>query len=144
MATTLNRSIVVPGDIAAAFDYIADFSNAAEWDPGIETARRTSPGPIATGATFELVAEFMGRNVVTNYEVLEHEPPHRVVFRGGTSVFTSTDTIVLTKTGDDVHIDYGAVFELHGLLRLAEPFLRSTFHKLADKAVAGLEATLRR
>lgn len=144
MATTLDRSIVVPGDIAATFDYIADFSNAAEWDPGIETARRTSPGPIAAGATFELIAEFMGRKVETNYELIEHEPPHRVVFRGGTSGFTSTDTITLAKSGEDVQIDYGAVFELRGPLRLAEPFLRSTFNKLADKAVAGLESTLRR
>lgn len=144
MATTLDRSIVVRGEVASAFAYVADFSNAAEWDPGIETARRTSPGPVGVGSTFELVAEFMGRKLVTTYEVIEHEPPQRVVVRGGTSRFTSTDTIVLEQQGDDVRIGYNAVFELKGILGLAEPLLRSTFSKLADKAVAGLKATLSR
>lgn len=143
MATTMDRTIVVPGDIEKVFDYIADFSNTAEWDPGIVSARRTSPGPIAPGSTFELVAEFMGRKLTTTYEVVTMDAPHGVVVRGGTARFTSTDTLNLTETEGDIRIDYRAVFELKGPLRLAEPLLRGTFAKLADKAVAGLEKELR-
>ena len=142
MATTLDRSIVVPGEMATVFDYIADFSNTAAWDPGIESARRTSPGPVGEGSTFELIADFMGRKLLTTYEVVEHQRPNRVVVRGGTSRFTSTDTIVLEAENGDVRIGYNAVFELKGVMSLAEPLLRSTFSKLADKAVAGLQATL--
>lgn len=142
MPTTLDRTIVVPGDIEKVFEYIADFSNTAEWDPGIVSARRTSPGPVAPGSTFELVAEFMGRQLPTTYEVVSMDPPHRIVVRGGTSRFTSTDTISLTETDDGLRIDYNAEFELKGVMRLAEPLLRGTFAKLADKAVAGLEQEL--
>jgi carbon monoxide dehydrogenase subunit G len=144
MATTLDRTITVPGDPEAVFDYVADFATTQEWDPGIDTSRKTSEGPVGLGSEFDVRASFMGRKLETKYRIVGYERPKEVVIKGGTSQFTSTDTIGVAAVGDGVRIDYRAVFELSGLLRLAEPFLKGTFAKLADKAVAGLEKTLSR
>ena len=84
----------------------------------------------------------MGRDLETTYRITEFEPPHRVVFVGGTNNFESTDVIRVTPADTGVTIDYKAVFELKGLLRFAEPLLRGTFNSLADKAVAGLKETM--
>jgi carbon monoxide dehydrogenase subunit G len=144
MATKLHRMITVPGAPDEVFAYIADFANAAEWDPGIVSAERTDHGPIGVGSGFELVARFAGRELTTSYLVTEYDEPNGIVFVGGTSNFTSTDTITVTQAVDGVQIGYDAVFELHGLLRFAEPLLKGRFAKLADDAVAGLKEVLSR
>jgi carbon monoxide dehydrogenase subunit G len=142
VATTLERTITVPGTVDDVFAYVADFANSAEWDPGIVSATRTDHGPLGVGATFDLVARFMGRDLATTYRIAEYEPPERLVVVGGTSNFTSTDEIVVRPIDEGVAVDYTAVFELDGLIRVAEPFLRRTFGTLADKAVAGLQRVL--
>ena len=35
-----------------AFAYLSDFSHSAEWDPGVETARRVDAGEIGPGSAF--------------------------------------------------------------------------------------------
>ena len=142
MATTISKSITVPGAPEAVFDYVADFSTTQEWDPGIESARKTSDGPVGVGSEFELEAVFMGRKLRTTYRIVGYDRPKEVVIKGGTDRFTSTDTITVTPVDGRVQVGYRAVFELRGVFRLAEPFLRGTFEKLADKAVGGLEEKL--
>jgi carbon monoxide dehydrogenase subunit G len=143
VATTLDRTITVPGEPEAVFDYVADFATTEEWDPGIESARKTSQGPVGLGSEFELTAVFMGRKLRTTYRIVGYERPTEVVIKGGTNRFTSTDTLTVTPTDDErVRVGYRAVFELGGLLRFAEPLLRGTFERIADKAVAGLAEKL--
>ncbi len=40
-------------------DYLADFSNAAEWDPGTLTAEQLDPGPVRAGTRFRLIVPFL-------------------------------------------------------------------------------------
>ncbi len=40
--TRLHERIKTTLPIEAAFDYVADFANAQEWDPGVASARRIS------------------------------------------------------------------------------------------------------
>jgi carbon monoxide dehydrogenase subunit G len=142
MATNIERSITVSGSAQDVFAYVADFANTAEWDPGIVSAERVGSGPIGEGSAFDLVARFKGRDLETTYRITEYEAPSRVVLVGGTNNFTSTDIITVTPATDGVEIGYRAIFELSGIMRLAEPFLKGTFNRLADDAVAGLEEVL--
>jgi hypothetical protein len=42
-------TVVSPWSIEETFDYLADFSNAAEWDPGVDRARwRRAPSSGST------------------------------------------------------------------------------------------------
>ncbi len=143
MTTRLDRRVSVPGDQASVFAYLADFTNTVEWDPGTTKARRLDEGPLGVGSRFHVTAEFSGREIPLEYEVTIYEPPHRIVIVGSSKRFTSTDDLRVSDVGEGrVRIDYLAIFELNGLLRFAEPFLRSRFHRLADEAVAGIEKAL--
>ncbi len=143
MSTTLTRTISVPGDQETVFDYIADFSNAAEWDPGVVAGKRHDDGSTGVGAKFDITVDFKGRKMETVYELTEYDRPNRVVFVGGTGSFQSTDEISVTPSTDGhLRIDYVAVFEMSGIISLAEPLLKGSFNRLADDAVAGLEKTL--
>lgn len=144
MSTRLERTISVPGDPAAVFAYLADFTNTTDWDPGTVEATREGDGPVEVGTRFHVVAEFKGRRIPLEYVVKVHEPPRRLVLVGRSDRFKSSDDLTVTPAAEGVvRIDYVAEFELRGMLRFLEPFLKGQFHKLADAAVAGLEEALR-
>jgi hypothetical protein len=42
--------IDTPASVEAAFEYLADFSNAARWDPSVSRAKVLTPKPIGVGA----------------------------------------------------------------------------------------------
>jgi carbon monoxide dehydrogenase subunit G len=124
-----------------AFAYVADFTTTAEWDPGIESAVRTS-GDGGVGTTFDLEATFMGRTVPVTYEVLEVVPGERFVIKGENDSFVGVDTITFHDRDGATEIVYAAEFTMKGIARFIEPLLRPTFRKLGRKAVGGLDRAL--
>jgi Polyketide cyclase / dehydrase and lipid transport len=60
------------------FAYLATFSNAARWDPGVLTARQLGPGPVTAGTRFRLVVPFLGRRMPLTYVVTGYGPGRRV------------------------------------------------------------------
>ena len=52
--TRLNERITTPLPIEEAFDYLADFANAAEWDPGVATSQQIGSSGPAVGARYRL------------------------------------------------------------------------------------------
>jgi uncharacterized protein YndB with AHSA1/START domain len=61
------------------FAYLADLDHLAEWQAGVESARRTSPGTIGVGATAHLVRHVAGQRIEAPLTVTVHEPPRRLV-----------------------------------------------------------------
>lgn len=64
--------------IARAADEIADFffdaSNNPKWQDGMVSCEWTSAAPIAVGSTYRQHARFMGRDVISTFEVTALEP----------------------------------------------------------------------
>jgi hypothetical protein len=139
----LERVITVPTDIQAAFDYVADFTTTAEWDPGIERARQvTGDGP-GLGSRYEVVSNFGERELDLTYVNEGFDRPNRLVFRGGDKRFESVDVITFEASDVGTQVTYTADFRMKGVLALIEPFLRSRFNDVVDDGAAGLEARLR-
>jgi hypothetical protein len=127
---------------AAAFAYMADFSNARFWDPSVSEARRDSDGPIGVGSTFQLVSRFAGREVHLAYELVAYEPSTRVVLEARKPGFVSRDTITVEATDDGSVVRYDALLELRGARRVFDPILQRLFTRLGDAAALGLRSTL--
>lgn len=141
--TRIEERIEVARPIEEAFDYLADFSTTAEWDPGIVEARRGEDGPIGVGSTFHLVSEFNGRQLPLTYVMTEYDRPRRFVVVGDGSTFHGVDDIRFTDAGDGrTVILYIADLKLKGLAMLATPFMGGKFAELGRKAVAGLRVAL--
>lgn len=125
-----------------SFAYVADFTTAAEWDPGIHESQKIS-GDGDVGTVYEVQAEFRGKTMPFTYTVTAFEQNRRIVLDGVGEKATSVDTIGFEATPDGgTRITYSAEFKLKGVLRAAEPFLGGTFRTLARKALAGLETKL--
>jgi carbon monoxide dehydrogenase subunit G len=138
------REIEVPKPVDETFAYLADFSNAAEWDPGIVEARRLTSEPTVVGSRFEVVALFRGNRQRFEYVVTEYEDGKRIVLRGEGEKALSDDVITVAAQGNATRVGYAADIRLKGVLRVAEPFLAGTMKKMGDDALDGLAARLSR
>ena len=125
-----------------AFDYLADFSNTAHWDPGIVRAEKLTDGPIGVGTQFRVEASFMGRTTPLVYVMTAYEPPSRFVVSGENSTVTSLDEITVEAVGDGSRVTYDAELTLKGAAKLFDPLLGLAFGRIADKAIAGLRKEL--
>ena len=139
----LNRQIEVARPIDEVFHYVADFTNAADWDPGVLSAEQTAGDGPGVGAVYDLVGSFGGKTMPMRYEITEYEPSTRLVIVGDGDRFKAVDTITMVSTGESsTLITYVADIDLKGISKIATPFLGSTFDRLADDAVNGLHRAL--
>lgn len=130
--------------VADVFGYVADFSNAAEWDPGIAEATKITDGPVQTGSEFDVVALFRGKRHRFHYVVTEFEQERRVVLAGNGDRAQSVDEISVEPAGDGSRIIYIVDFHLKGIYRPASPLLVPVLSRMGDHALAGLKAALDR
>jgi dehydrogenase/reductase SDR family protein 12 len=131
-------AIDLPLPIKEAFDYLADFSRTAQWDPGVTEARRISRGPVKLGSRFEVVVSFLGRKLPLEYRITEFERPHRLVLSGGDDALLSVNEITFVSRPGGTRVTYEARIELGGVRRLAEPVVHLMFQQVGRVAVRGL------
>jgi carbon monoxide dehydrogenase subunit G len=141
--TTLHERIGTALPPEAAFDYVADFQSAAEWDPGVAHARRLDDGPVGVGTRYELGVR-MGRRIVPMvYRVTVFERPTRVVLVGAGGNVEAVDDIRFAPKAGGTVVDYTAEIRLGGWLRLIQPFVGGTLVKIGRDAAAGMTRALR-
>ena len=140
---TYHATIESPAAPETAFAFLADFTNAEDWDPGVASADRLDDGPIRVGSRFGLQLLVAGREQRWVYEVEVHDPPRRVTFvtRSGRAVGIDAVTVVPTDAG--CRVEWDATFRFTGVLgALADPVFGLVFDRIAGKAVAGLRTAL--
>jgi len=125
------------------FDYMADFTNAAEWDPGTATSERLDIGPVGLDATFRLSVRIGSRVTPLDYRIVNYRRPHQVVLLGESETIRSEDTMTVTPTADGRCIlTYDAELTLKGAFALTNPVLPLFFDRIGDKGVEGLRLAL--
>jgi len=140
--TRIDERIETDLPLAAAFDYIADFANSQEWDPGTASSHRLDDGPIGLGSRFALEVRMGGRIAPMQYRIRDFDRPHRVVLVGSGSGVDAVDDIRFERIGGSTVIDYAADIRLGGLLRFVQPVLGGTFRRIGRQAAAGMDETL--
>ena len=128
---SVTRSFTVHPAPAVVIDYLKDFANAEEWDPGTESCTRVDDGPIAVGARWHNVSKIAGVTTELDYELTELTDT-RIVLVGRNDSATSTDTITVLPSGEGSEITYHAELDMHGLANLAAPAMKLVFEKLAN------------
>jgi hypothetical protein len=125
------------------FEYLADFANAPEWDPGVVEGERLDDGPLGVGSRFQLVARFLGRSVPLEYRIVALERPRRVVFEADERTVHSIDEIRFAPKDSGTAVTYEADLRLKGRLgRALDPVLALVFSRIGDRATGGLREVL--
>ena len=110
----------------AIFDFLADMSNNPTWQKGMQECRWTSEPPLRLGSTYDQVARFLGKVIVSSFVVTEFEPGHRI------RIQTASGTMPIDVTREVIAIADGrssvsAIVrgDPTGVFRLATPLMRS-------------------
>lgn len=135
------RIVTVAAELSHVRSYFADFSNAADWDPGTVRCPRRGSGEIEVGAEWDNVTKFLGRESKIRYR-LEHFGPERVMLVGKNKTVTSIDDIALRAVPGGTEITYISDVTFHGFAKLADPLTLPIFHKLGNETAANLERIL--
>ena len=127
---------------AEAFDYVADLTNFAEWDPGVRASVRVADETSGVSAAYDVTVAAVPRDLTLRYEVVEFDPPRSCLVVARSAMFTSTDRITVVPDGDGSIVTYDAELTLNGPLGLFDPVLRLAFGRIGDRAAAGLRKAL--
>jgi carbon monoxide dehydrogenase subunit G len=139
----LHETLETSLPIDDAFRFVADFANAATWDPGTAASERIDPGPVGVGARFRLGVRMAGRTAPMEYRIVAFEPPERVVLIGeGSSVSARDEIRFRPLPGGGTRIDYTADIRLGSWMRLLEPLAGGAFRRIGQQARDGMRRTL--
>lgn len=140
-------TVASPVPAAEVFGYLADFSTAAEWDPGVSSSELIDGQPGHTGARYLVTASFLGFPIPLEYQILESVEPTgtfsgRVVLEASNANLRSFDVITVSPTSTGCSVTYDADLALKGFRRPFDPALRLAFKVIGDRARAGLTAAV--
>jgi len=138
----LRETIQVARPIDEVFAYASNFSNTAQWDPGVVASRKISRGPVGVGTEFTLRVRFGPRSIPMTYVVREYGPQKRVALEGKGDSVRALDDIGFASTRGGTRITYTADISLLGAFSVAEPFLKGALDRVGKDAVRGLQAAL--
>ncbi len=69
------------------FAFLADAANNPSWQNGMKTCKWTTPAPVAVGSRYDQEASFLGRPVLSTFEVSELDAGCRIVIETTKSTF---------------------------------------------------------
>lgn len=138
----MERTFIVNRPIDEVFDYLSDFENTEEWDPGtLETTRTGGDGGL--GTTYRNRSSFMGREVELTYRTVGHDRPTFFSCQGTNKTATATDSMTFTRQGERTQIQYRAEFAFHGVVKFIAPLIvKPKLSSLADETIAQITQAL--
>ena len=72
--THVNSQIHIKRPAAEVFDFISNPENNPQWQSGMQSCEITSDGEWGLGSTYAQQAKFMGRAIVSKFEITQYEP----------------------------------------------------------------------
>ena len=132
------EQIQLPASVEATFSVIADFSNLTDWDPGIISVQKQTPGKLKIGTEFEVFASFFFQKLPMKYTLTEYEKNKKVSYVGETDTVKVLDTIEFQKKDSGCLVIYKAEFEFKGVLANQEPLMKWILQTKANNAFAGM------
>ncbi|WP_137146222.1 SRPBCC family protein [Mycolicibacterium sp. CR10] len=128
----VSRTFNVSPSPEVVVDYLKDFGNAEQWDPGTQSCERVDSGPVSEGAYWHNVSKIFGVTAKLTYKLAELTD-RKLVFVGENKSSTSIDTITVDASGAGSVITYEAQLEMHGAAKLLNPVMKLAFEKLAGE-----------
>lgn len=146
MSISVQATVDLARPADEVFDYVSNFENNPVWQGGMESAKFTTEPPLRVGSTYDQVARFLGRTIITSFEVTALEPGRSITIESTSGTFPITVTRTVESTGDascragaQVQGEPGGLFKLAGPLmrRLVEGSVRKDWAKLKELLESG-------
>ena len=124
------------------FDFITNFENNPQWQAGMQSCKFTSDGPVGVGTTYEQTARFLGKSIITSFEVVEFEQGRMVKFVSRESTFPLRILRSVRPIDGGTHVHAVIEGEPGGLMALLGPLLNVLVSRSIKKDYARLKNLL--
>lgn len=138
--TVIDIDIMKPPE--EVFAYITNFENNPKWQGGMKSCKFTSEGPLGVGTTYEQVASFLGRPILTTFEVIEYKPNRSVKFVSRQSTFPLHILRSVEPIEGGTHVHAVIEGEPTGFFALLGPLLNPMVTRSINKDYAKLKQLL--
>jgi hypothetical protein len=142
--------VTTPKSPQEAYDYLVDFTRHPEWRFDVVESELVAGEPGQAGARYRQRVKPGRKEMTTEVQVTKAERPHAVAFRTVDSgpVSAAGEWAIRAREADSgsggagTEVVYDGTMEMHGFLRLFEPFMGPAFKKTAERYERALEERL--
>jgi uncharacterized protein YndB with AHSA1/START domain len=139
---TSRVAVLIARPLDEVFAYVADARNRPAWDESVDTEELTSPEPIGVGTTVRTGFRSMGRPYEYTWEVVEHQPPHRMTIESTSGPFPTTLAYELEGREGGTWVDFSVTGRPTGLLRVLQPLIARNTQANLDRGFERLRQLL--
>jgi dehydrogenase/reductase SDR family member 12 len=136
---SFQENIQLPTDLQSTFSILADFSNLTDWDPGIASVEKITPGELKIGTEFLVFAEFFFQKLPMTYTLTEYEQNKKVAYRGEADNVTAFDVMEFVENSSGCLVKYKAEFVFKDFLANQEAIMKVVLQTTANNAFAGMK-----
>jgi len=136
---TFEENIQLQTDLQSSFYILSDFSNLTDWDPGIASVEKLTPGILKVGTEFQVFAEFFFQKLPMKYTLTEYDRNKKVSYIGEADNVIAYDTMEFSENIDGCLVKYKATFEFKGILGSQENLMKIILQNTANNAFAGMK-----
>ena len=119
----LETTVEISRPVAEVFEYVADQTNAPQWQDGLHEVRRLTEGPIGAGSEHEFVRRFAGREFASRNRFVAFEEGHYVRFEIPEGWLTGEASYLTEPSPSGTVLTSRMQFQAHGFVVLLEPVL---------------------
>ena len=141
---TVNISVDINRSPDEVFDFLSDFENNPKWQNGMKNCTWTSEPPLRVGSTYSQEASFLGRPIVSHFEVIAYEPGRMVKATSPTGTFPITFTRSVEPHGVGTRVKALIEGDSGGVFKIAEPLMAPLVRKSIEADYVRLKELLER
>ena len=119
----LETTVEITRPVAEVFAFVADQTNAPQWQNGLHEVRRLTEGPIGAGSQHVFVRRFAGREIASRNRFVAFEEGHYVRFEIPEGWLTGQAEYVTEPSPSGTVLTSRMQFHAHGFAALLEPLL---------------------
>jgi uncharacterized membrane protein len=145
MAVDVRTDVEINRSRDAVARFASDPDNAPRWYANIKAVEWRTPPPLRVGSRLAFIAQFLGRQLVYTYEVVELSPDRRLVMRTAEGPFPMETTYEFDPVSEDqTHMRLRNRGEPSGFGKLLAPFVALAMRRENRKDLARLKSILER
>lgn len=123
MTVRVEVEVAIERPLPEVFDFITNFENNPQWQSGMKSCEFSTEPPLRVGSKYKQVASFLGRRIVSEFEVLEYTPNRMVYFHSISGTFPIRVRRRVEQQGSSTLVTAIIEGEPNGWFNLFSPFV---------------------
>ncbi len=140
----INGSIVINRPVAEVFDFVADEEHEPLFNHQMESAVRTTPGPLGVGSCFHAVANGVGGRTEMDITFVEFVRPSRLASRTSVGGMEILGALTFAPEAGGTRMEWNWDIRPHGIMSAFGPVITWQGRRQEARIWHGLKQYLER